>query len=480
MRNNTTSKSIRTAVIETLESRELLSGTPLTISQTAVYGGTQLQIIGTNGNDSITVKQTAAGLVIGNTGGWTTTVAGAFNSILIKSDNGNDSVAVDASVKTSTTIEGGIGNDTFSDGSGNDTIYAGTGTNTITAGSGTDTIVTLGSTADKVYGGLGNDTFWMDNNASEQVFNVRSNELAYGAVHRISSLYGTSTTTPTTKTVKAAAKGHNFKKHAKKSNTTAVIAANTIASLPLAPEPTVSTSGTTYRNFANQPLFAASGPTADDIRQGYVGDCYYLSALAAVAKVDPMRIESSVVQLADGTYIAQIAEGGQTDFVHVDGALPTWSNGAPVYANFGQGGSMWVAIMEKAFADVRTGANSYASLNSGWMTESFSTFGLNSTGFYSFSNSAQLVSTIQSQLAGNKAVTIGINAPKLGAPLIGSHAYTVVGTVADPSGAGTDVVLRNPWGIAGVTNTSNPNSPYVTVTAAQLFASEMGVVSAAA
>ena len=63
---------------------------------------------------------------------------------------------------------------------------------------------------------------------------------------------------------------------------------------------------------------------------------------------------------------------------------------------------------------VRTGADSYASLNSGWMTESFSTFGLASTGFYSFGTSSQLVSTIQSQLAANKAVTIGINTPAAG------------------------------------------------------------------
>jgi hypothetical protein len=477
MRNNTSNKSIRTAVIETLESRELLSGTPLTISETSGFNGLQLNITGTAGNDSITVKQTTAGLVIGNTGGWTTTVAGTFNSILIKSGNGNDSVIVDASVKTNTTIEGGVGNDTFKSGSGNDTIYAGTGTNNITAGTGNDTIVTLGSTADSVYGGAGNDSFWMDNSSKEVVYNVRANELAYGAVHRISSFFGATQTTPAGSTA-TAGKGRNFKKviHRKSNKATGQ---NTAASLPIAPEPTVTTTGTTYTNFSNHPLFASNGPTQDDIRQGYVGDCYYLSTLAAIAKVDPMRIEQSVVQLADGTYVAQIYKGSQIDYVHVDGALPTWSNGSPVYANFGQQGSMWVAVMEKAFADVRSGANSYASLNSGWMDESFSTFGLASTGFYSFSSSAQLVSTIQSQLAANKAVTIGINAPELGAPLIGDHAYEVVGTVADPKG-GTDVVLRNPWGIDGVSNSSNPNDGYVTVTPAQLFASEMGVVSAQA
>jgi hypothetical protein len=103
---------------------------------------------------------------------------------------------------------------------------------------------------------------------------------------------------------------------------------------------------------------------------------------------------------------------------------------------------------------------------------------LNSTSSYGFTSSSQLVSTIQGELAANDAVTIGISTPELGAPLIGDHAYTVVSTVT--TAAGTNVVLRNPWGIAGVSNTANPNSPYVTVTAAQFFASEMGVVAAQA
>jgi hypothetical protein len=473
MRNNNSNKSIRTAVVETLESREMLSGTPLTINLATVYTGTQLQITGTNGADKITLKQTSAGLVLGNTGGWTETVAGTFNSILINSGNGNDSVVVDPSVTTNTTIVGGVGNDTFSDGSGNDTIYAGTGTNTITCGRGNDTVVTLGSTADNVYGGTGNDSFWMDNSASEKIFNVRANETAYGAVHRISSFYGSTTTTPSSSTsAKGAGKGHNFKKGKSHGHTPAA------ATLPTIAEPTVTTSGISYTNFSNHPLFASNGPTQDDIRQGYLGDCYYLSTLASVAKVDPMRIEQSVVQLADGSYVVQIDKGATADYVHVDGNLPTWSWGALTYANFGQQGSMWVAVMEKAFAVVRTGADSYASLNSGWMTESFSTLGLASTGFYSFANAGQLMTTLEGQLSANKAVTIGINTPAAGAPLIGDHAYEVVATVTDPTTHGTDVELRNPWGVDGVANSTNPNDGYVIVTPAQLFASEMGVVSA--
>ncbi len=263
--------------------------------------------------------------------------------------------------------------------------------------------------------------------------------------------------------------------------TTVVTTGWTIAAAaPVAAEPAVSVSGTTETNFSSRPLFASNGPTQDDIHQGELGDCYYLSTLAAIAKVDPARIEKSIVAESDGTYVVQIFKGSTPEYVHVDGNLPTLSNGALAYAGLGQQGSTWVAIMEKAFAEVRTGANSYASLNSGWMTEAFSTFNVASTGFYSSSDATALVNTIQNQLNANDAVTIGINTPAQGAPLIGSHAYEVVATVADPSGTGTDVVLRNPWGVDGVTNNSNPSDGIVTVTAAQLFASQMGVVSAAA
>ena len=80
------------------------------------------------------------------------------------------------------------------------------------------------------------------------------------------------------------------------------------ASQPVAAEP-AAISGTTYKNFSNEPLFAANGPTQDDIRQGDVGDCYYLSTLAAIAKADPTRIEHSIEQMSDGTYVVQVFKG---------------------------------------------------------------------------------------------------------------------------------------------------------------------------
>ncbi len=61
------------------------------------------------------------------------------------------------------------------------------------------------------------------------------------------------------------------------------------------------TSGTGAANVSSRPLFAAAGPSKDDIVQGQVGDCYFLATLAATARTNPNRIRQSVVELGNGT-----------------------------------------------------------------------------------------------------------------------------------------------------------------------------------
>ena len=101
-----------------------------------------------------------------------------------------------------------------------------------------------------------------------------------------------------------------------------------------------------YKNFATNPLFSDGGPSEDDIQQGYVGDCWYLSSLSSVAKVNPDRIRQSVVDLGDGTFAVQFFRNGQAVFERVDADFATWY-GQMAYANTGKGGSLWVAVMER-------------------------------------------------------------------------------------------------------------------------------------
>jgi hypothetical protein len=437
------------AVVEALESRTLLAGTPLSVSQPAIAGGVQLKISGTAKNDQITVKQVGPFIVLTNTGGWTGSYRGQFQNIVIDGGAGNDSIVVDPSVRVNSVLYGGVGNDTLTGGCGNDTLHGGAGTNVLNGGAGDDVLETLGSTADTLTGGAGRDTFWTDNNAKERVTDQAANEA--GAVHRVDSFFATSGT----KVVK-----------------TSVKSALSVKSLP---EPTAG-GGLTYRDFSNHPLFGSSGPSEDDIQQGQVGDCYFLSVLSSTAKVDPWRIRQSILDMGDGTYVVQFSRGSGNAFVRVDGALPTYSGGTLAYADTGGQGAIWVALMEKAFTFFR-GTGSYSGLEGGWMDESYAALGAASNSSFDAADGATLLSQMQAQLAAGKSVTWAANAPADGAPVIGSHAYTVDRVNLDANGNAVSLRLRNPWGIDGAGN-DGADDGYVTLTAQQALDSMIGWTSA--
>jgi hypothetical protein len=234
-----------------------------------------------------------------------------------------------------------------------------------------------------------------------------------------------------------------------------------------------------YRSFAGKPLFGDAGPVADDVAQGQVGDCYYLASLAAFAKTNPNVIRQAVVDLGDGTYAVRFQSNGGTTFVRVDADLPTYGGGTtPAYAKFGKQGSMWVAVMEKAFAYVRTSTLSYASLDSGWMSEASNLLGLRGRSTYSASGGQSLLDLIATELNAGKAVTYAAGTVSGDAPLIGSHAYTVDSIQRDSNGVAVSMRLRNPWGFDGAGNDGNTGDGYVTVTGAQALACLLGFTSA--
>ena len=156
---------------------------PLTINQT----GGVLQILGTTGNDLISISQSGNTYTIRN-GAWTSQVTGSFTKLIVKGNGGNDSIRLDASVTTNADLYGAAGNDTLIGGSGNDRLFAGAGNNTLSGGTGNDTFVTIGSTADTVTGGAGSDTFWMDAGTSEIITDLDRNESAAGHVHKVGRL----------------------------------------------------------------------------------------------------------------------------------------------------------------------------------------------------------------------------------------------------------------------------------------------------
>jgi len=216
----------------------------------------------------------------------------------------------------------------------------------------------------------------------------------------------------------------------------------------------------------NASLFG-TGPVAADVNQGEIGDCYFLSSLAAFAGQNPNVLVQSAVDMGDGTYTVQFISNGKPTFVRVSNQFSAgpFSDGL-LYAHPGTDGSIWAMVMEKAFAYFRTGANTYASTNSGWMGEAYGDFGVSSTAFFpSNYTAATLYNLLSADLSEGKEITLGTDnsAPNL----VSDHAYTLISAYKDSNGV-THYVVRNPWGDSG--DSLENSQGYATLTFAQLVA----------
>jgi hypothetical protein len=210
--------------------------------------------------------------------------------------------------------------------------------------------------------------------------------------------------------------------------------------------------------------FWGIAPKFEDINQGAVGDCYFLTALQSLAKFQPDRLRTLAVDLGDGTFAVQFQRGGATQVVRVDADLPVWADsGSLVYNRPGGSGAQWASIIEKAYAFFRTGANNYASLDTGWMVAVYNDFGIAANGYGLVLDQNSFYNTAVAALSANKPVDIGTTTNiTAGAPFVTRHTYSVVAVARD--GAGTvQVTLRNPWGMDGFAWDSNPWDAYVTV-----------------
>lgn len=431
--------------MQPLEQRQLFAAAAAaSLVTTASALGNVLTINGTNSNDSINVTNTSAGLKISNGTGWSTLYTGSIATIRINGKAGNDRLSIDANIGIGTMLSGGSGIDTLVGGSGNDSLYGGDGRDYLYGFAGKDTIVSLGDgSVDRLYGGTGFDGFWGDTGADELIIDATADELAGGAIHRVGSfLSGTfgSVTLNAPKNLY----GQNLA------------------------DPALTSDATGYGNFSDRPLFAKSGPTADDIYQGSLGDCYLLASLGSIAKTRAQSIRQSVVELGDGTFAVQFDSGGTKSFVRVDGDLPV-SGSYLAYADFGRQQSLWPAIIEKAYAFFRYNLGSYESLSGGFMSDVYRHMGFaNPTSLFSASDANALLQKLSTDLASGKAVTLGTKTDVGSLPVMGGHAYMVDAVLTDSAGHFTGLRLRNPWGTDD-TPGHGPNDGYIVLTAAQAY-----------
>ena len=95
--------------------------------------------------------------------------------------------------------------------------------------------------------------------------------------------------------------------------------------------------------------------TPADVRQGSIGNCWFLSAISALAE-RPGRIERVFVNddvSANGIYAVNFYSLGVPHTVIVDDYLPIeeyWGTAYTVFSKMGPDAALWAPILEKAFA----------------------------------------------------------------------------------------------------------------------------------
>ena len=109
-----------------------------------------------------------------------------------------------------------------------------------------------------------------------------------------------------------------------------------------------------------------NGISGTDPEQNYIGDCYLMAAMSAIAKQDPDAIKNAFKKNADGTYTVRLYDlkGGKAvpHDVTIDADLPRDGWYGYYYARAHDPKELWPALLEKAFA---ARAGSYGKIEAG-------------------------------------------------------------------------------------------------------------------
>jgi hypothetical protein len=412
-------------------------------------------IDGTDGADAIRVRQ--SGDTVSVTRNGSTTRRNDVSQLVVNGRGGNDVIAADGSVAVPLVLHGGGGNDALTGGAGDDRLYGETGSDTLAGGAGDDVLVTLGGSSDRdrLSGNSGRDNFWADGSSVDRITDATSDDWT----HAVGSFAN-----------------YQFMR-------AGAVVSRTTASVRLAgqelPDP-VAKGRVTWKNFSGEPLFAPSGPSEHDVDQNAANDCYFLATVAAVARTAPQRITSRVADLGDGTYAVNFTRDGRDVYVRVDGDLPVTASGALQNAGLGRSGSIWVPILEKAWAFFRRGEGSYGSIDLGRAGEVFAALGVAEVHFSSnpdsFRSSGGMLSAIDGFLKKGAAVSYWtLRDVPAGSQLWGAHVMTVVRVVRNSRGVPTGMVVRDPYKTDGRRCVDGSNDGYVTVSASHAAAAMRGL-----
>ena len=196
----------------------------------------------------------------------------------------------------------------------------------------------------------------------------------------------------------------------------------------------------------------------DDVIQGKLGDCYFLSSVENLCKFPSliMKLFKTKEKNADGFYEILLYIDGRPQIVIVDDYLPVDKRTKrPVYAQ-SKGNEIWVMLLEKAWAKVNGG---YANIISGLPCEALEFLtGLGSLSYDTENMDAddkneyknEIVKNVQIADQNNCLISCSTSSnpqiEKVG--LVEGHAYTLISFTQITTSQGKKVYLfkiRNPW-----------------------------------
>jgi len=201
-----------------------------------------------------------------------------------------------------------------------------------------------------------------------------------------------------------------------------------------------------------------------DIKQGYLGDCWFLSALASLAEfpvlIEALFSEDSKRTSPEGIYQMNFCISGQWKTVLVDDFVPCrGSRGGPVYAGC-NGNELWALLAEKGYAKVH---GAYSRIEGGMPEEALMDLTGDPTTTYHFSRPdvAAMVDdgslwdklmyadsvgyVLTASTLGKDTETKDKDGKDIGSGLVPGHAYSLI-AVQELSNGAKLLLMRNPWG----------------------------------
>ena len=104
---------------------------------------------------------------------------------------------------------------------------------------------------------------------------------------------------------------------------------------------------------------------ASDIKEGSLGDSWFLGAIASLAE-HPTLIEKLFVNKLyneEGVYRVRLCKNGEWQSVTVDDYFPCFPQGGPIFSTTTSPNTLWLLILEKAYAKLH---GSYLALRGGF------------------------------------------------------------------------------------------------------------------